>query len=122
MRKLVKVYLSTTFLTVIAFVLTGCGSGGAEAAKTIRWPPPLTVGTSCCHEVERGITQQAGGKQSAAFSASAGPGATSGAEQSDPARSAVSAREREKLLPTEDQIDSVIATAEATERHDRRGF
>ena len=108
MRKFAKVFVVLPGL-LLAVLSSGCASGGPEAndstvAATVNGHSILLK------EVERGVNQQAGGKQSQLSPlelASARLQVLSNLIQ----REVLFQRaEREKLLPTEDQIDGAINT------------
>ena len=108
MRKFANVFVVLPGL-LLAFLLSGCASGGSEASDST---VAATVNghSILLKEVERGVNQQTGGKQSQLSQlelASARLQVLSNLIQ----REVLFQRaEREKLLPTEDQIDGAINT------------
>jgi parvulin-like peptidyl-prolyl isomerase len=106
-RKLVTVLLSLSFLTVIAFVMTGCGSGGAEnkdntVAATVNGQKIMMS------EVERGVSQQTGGKQSELSPLQLAQARLQVLSNLIQREVLFQRAQKEKLLPTEDEIDNVI--------------
>ncbi len=107
MRKFVSVLLSTSFLTVIAFVMTGCGSGGAEnkdnsVAATVNGQKIMMS------EVDRGLSQQTGNKQSDLSPLQLAQARLQILSNLIQREVLFQRAQREKLLPTEDEIDNVI--------------
>jgi parvulin-like peptidyl-prolyl isomerase len=106
-RKLVTVLLSISFLTVIAFVMTGCGSGGAEnkdntVAATVNGQKIMMS------EVERGVSQQTGGKQSELSQLQLAQARLQVLSNLIQREVLFQRAQKEKLLPTEDEVDNVI--------------
>lgn len=107
MRKLVKVLGISTCLTISTILLNGCASPNSDAQDSMI-AATVNGKSIMLKEVERGVNQQAGGKQaelSQVLLAQARLQVLSNLIQ----REVLFQRaEREKLLPTEDQIDGVI--------------
>lgn len=109
MRKIAKVLVFFTGSVFLGVILSGCGAGGTESndstvAATVNGHAILLK------EVERGITQQAGGQQAKLSQlelAQARLQVLSNLVQRDVL---FQRAEREKLLPTEDEIDGAINT------------
>jgi peptidyl-prolyl cis-trans isomerase SurA len=106
-RKLVTSLLSISFLTVIAFAMTGCGSGGAEnkdntVAATVNGQKIMMS------EVERGVSQQTGGKQSELSHLQLAQARLQVLNNLIQREVLFQRAQREKLLPSEDEIDNVI--------------
>jgi parvulin-like peptidyl-prolyl isomerase len=106
-RKFVTVLLSTSFLTVIAFAMTGCGSGGAEnkdnsVAATVNGQKIMMS------EVDRGLSQQTGNKQSDLSALQLAQARLQILSNLIQREVLFQRAQREKLLPTEDEIDNVI--------------
>jgi len=106
-RKLVKVLGISTCLTISTILLNGCASPNSDAQDSMI-AATVNGKSIMLKEVERGVNQQAGGKQaelSQVLLAQARLQVLSNLIQ----REVLFQRaEREKLLPTEDQIDGVI--------------
>jgi len=108
-RKIAKVLVFFTGSVFLGVILSGCGAGGTESndstvAATVNGHAILLK------EVERGITQQAGGQQAKLSQlelAQARLQVLSNLVQRDVL---FQRAEREKLLPTEDEIDGAINT------------
>ena len=109
MRKFAKVTVFLTSLLLVAFVLSGCGSGGTEASDST---VAATVNgrTIMLKEVERVVTQQAGGKQAQLSQLELAQARLQVLESLIQREVLFQRAEREKLLPTEDQIDGAINT------------
>jgi peptidyl-prolyl cis-trans isomerase SurA len=106
-RKIAKVVFLITCLTFLALALSACGSGGADAkdntvAATVNGHPILLK------EVERGVTQQSGGKQSDLSPLQLAQARLQVLGNLVQREVLFQRAEREKLLPTEDQIEGVI--------------
>jgi peptidyl-prolyl cis-trans isomerase SurA len=108
-RKLLTILLSTSFLTVIAFAMTGCGSGGAEGSKDNTVAATVNGQKIMMSEVERGISQQTGGKQSELSQLQLAQARLQVLSNLIQREVLFQRAQREKLLPREDEIDNVIA-------------
>ncbi|HEY5447048.1 MAG TPA: SurA N-terminal domain-containing protein, partial [Pyrinomonadaceae bacterium] len=109
MRKFAKVTVFTTSLLLVAVILSGCGSGGPEASDST---VAATVNgrTIMLKEVERGVTRQAGGKQAQLSQLELAQARLQILSNLIQREVMFQRAEREKLLPTEDQIDGAINT------------
>ena len=109
MRKSAKVLVVITGLLISAFVLNGCGSGGSEASDST---VAATVNgrSILLKEVERGVNAQAGGKQSQLSQLELAQARLQVLSSLIQREVLFQRAEREKLLPTEDQIDGAINT------------
>lgn len=106
MRKIVTVS-GLVGLMVVAVVLAGCSSGGSDA------PDSMVAATVngrniMLSEVERGVNQQAGGKQSELSALQLAQARLQVLSNLIQREVLFQRAEREKLLPTEDQIDGAI--------------
>lgn len=109
MRKIVKVLVFVTGSLLLAGVLSGCGAGGTESndstvAATVNGHSILLK------EVERGVTQQAGGQQSKLSALELAQARLQVLSNLVQREVLFQRAEREKLLPTEDEIDGAINT------------
>jgi peptidyl-prolyl cis-trans isomerase SurA len=102
-RKIVLVL--TTFLAAIA--LTGCSSGGADA-KDNTVAATVNGRNVMLGEVERGVSQQTGGKQSQLSQLELAQARLQVLGNLIQREVLFQRAEREKLLPTEDEITGVI--------------
>jgi len=108
-RKFAKVLVLITGLTLFAFVLNGCSSAANDAndstiAATVNGHSILLK------EVERGLTQQTGGKQSELSPLELAQARLQVLSNLIQREVLFQRAEREKLLPTEDEIDGAINT------------
>lgn len=107
MRKIVNILLSLAFSVAVATVLSGCSSGGGD-------PKDITVAATVngqkimLAEVERGVSQQYGGKQSELSQLQLAQARLSVLGNLIQREVLFQRAQREKLLPTEDEIDGVI--------------
>ena len=110
MRKFAKVTVFTTSLLLVAVILSGCGSGGPEASDST---VAATVNgrTIMLKEVERGVTRQAGGKQAQLSQLELAQARLQILSNLIQREVMFQRAEREKLLPTEDQIDGKLGAA-----------
>jgi len=108
-RKFAKVTVFSTSLLLVAVILSGCGSGGPEASDST---VAATVNgrTIMLKEVERGVTRQAGGKQAQLSQLELAQARLQILSNLIQREVMFQRAEREKLLPTEDQIDGAINT------------
>ena len=109
MRKFAKVVVFLTGLMFLALVLGACSSSGTEAndstvAATVNGHSILLK------EVERGVTQQTGGKQSELTPLELAQARLQVLSNLIQHEVLFQRAEREKLLPTEDEIDGAINT------------
>jgi peptidyl-prolyl cis-trans isomerase SurA len=108
-RKFAKVVVFLTGLMFLAVVLSSCSSSGTEAndstvAATVNGHSILLK------EVERGVTQQTGGKQSELSPLELAQARLQVLSNLIQREVLFQRAEREKLLPTEDEIDGAINT------------
>ncbi len=106
MRKIANVLVLTTFLAAIA--LTGCSSGGGADAKDNTVAATVNGRNVMLGEVERGISQQTGGKQSQLSQLELAQARLQVLGNLIQREVLFQRAEREKLLPTEDEITGVI--------------
>ena len=105
MRKIGNVLAFITFLAAIA--LTGCSSGGADA-KDNTVAATVNGRNVMLGEVERGVSQQTGGKQSQLSQLELAQARLQVLGNLIQREVLFQRAEREKLLPTEDEITGVI--------------
>ena len=106
MRKIGNVLVLITFLAAIA--LTGCSSGGGADAKDNTVAATVNGRNVMLGEVERGISQQTGGKQSQLSQLELAQARLQVLGNLIQREVLFQRAEREKLLPTEDEITGVI--------------
>ena len=108
MRNIAKV-LTVTCLVAAGFVLSGCSSGGSEA-KDNQVAATVNGRNIMLKEVERAVNQQAGGNASSLNQLQMAQARLQVLESLIQREVMYQRAEREKLLPTEAQIDGAIAT------------
>ena len=107
MRKIAKLSIAFTFAALAALTFTGCGSDGSDpkdntVAATVNGKPIMSA------EVERLINQQAGGKQSQLSQLQLAQARLQVLDKLIQREVLFQRAEKEKLLPTEDQINGAI--------------
>ncbi len=107
MRKFAKAFFFITCLTAVAFGLSGCTGSGADA-KDNTVAATVNGRNIMLKEVERGVNQQAGGKQADLSSLQLAQARLQVLGNLIQREVLFQRAEREKLLPTEDQIEGVI--------------
>ena len=109
MRKFAKVFVFLTSALLLAFVLSGCGSGASgENDSTVA--ATVNGHSILLKEVERGVNQQAGGKQAQLSQLELAQARLQVLSNLIQRQVLFQRAEREKLLPTEDEIDGAINT------------
>lgn len=109
MRKFAKLFVFSTGPLLLGLVFSGCGTGGSEASDST---VAATVNghSILLKEVERGVTQQAGGKQAQLSQLELAQARLQVLSNLIHREVLFQRAEREKLLPTEDEIDGAINT------------
>jgi peptidyl-prolyl cis-trans isomerase SurA len=108
-RKFAKVFVFLTSVLLLAFVLSGCGSGASgENDSTVA--ATVNGHSILLKEVERGVNQQAGGKQAQLSQLELAQARLQVLSNLIQREVLFQRAEREKLLPTEDEIDGAINT------------
>jgi parvulin-like peptidyl-prolyl isomerase len=107
-RNIAKV-LTVTCLVAAGLVLNGCASGGSEA-KDNQVAATVNGRNIMLKEVERGVTAQAGGNTSSLNQLQMAQARLQVLDSLIKREVMYQRAEREKLLPTEAQIDGAIAT------------
>jgi peptidyl-prolyl cis-trans isomerase SurA len=105
-RKIGNVLVLTTFLATIA--LTGCSSGGGADAKDNTVAATVNGQNVMLGEVERGVSQQTGGKQSQLSQLELAQARLQVLGNLIQREVLFQRAKSEKLLPTEDEITGVI--------------
>ncbi|HEU4933098.1 MAG TPA: SurA N-terminal domain-containing protein [Pyrinomonadaceae bacterium] len=108
MRNIAKV-LTVTSLVAAGLILSGCSSGGSEA-KDNQVAATVNGRNIMLKEVERAVTQQAGGNASSLNQLQMAQARLQVLNNLIQREVMFQRAEREKLLPTDAQIDGVIAT------------
>jgi peptidyl-prolyl cis-trans isomerase SurA len=106
-RKIAKLSIVVTLAAVASLTFTGCGSDGTDAkdstvAATVNGKPITSA------EVERQITQQSGGKQAQLSQLQLAQARLQVLDKLIQREVLFQRAEKEKLLPTEDQINAAI--------------
>jgi len=108
-RKFAKVFVFLTSVLLLAFVLSGCSSGASgENDSTVA--ATVNGHSILLKEVERGVNQQAGGKQAQLSQLELAQARLQVLSNLIQRQVLFQRAEREKLLPTEDEIDGAINT------------
>lgn len=108
MRNIAKV-LTVTCLVAAGLILSGCSSGGSEA-KDNQVAATVNGRNILLKEVERGVSAQTGGNPSSLNQLQAAQARLQVLSNLIQREVLFQKAEREKLLPTEAQIDGAIAT------------
>lgn len=109
MRNIAKV-LTVTCLVAAGLVLSGCGAGGGSEAKDNQVAATVNGRNIMLKEVERAVNQQAGGNASSLNQLQMAQARLQVLNNLIQREVMFQRAEREKLLPTEAQIDGAIAT------------
>ncbi|HEV8429038.1 MAG TPA: SurA N-terminal domain-containing protein [Pyrinomonadaceae bacterium] len=108
MRNIAKV-VTVTCLVAAGLILSACGSGGSDAKET-QVAATVNGRNIMLKEVERGVNQQAGGNASSLNQLQMAQARLQVLSSLIQREVLFQRAEREKLLPTDAQIDGVIAT------------
>ena len=108
MRKIGKVF-TVTCLVVSGLVLAGCSSGGGTAANDNMVAATVNGRNILLQEVERAVNRQAGGNPSALSQLQLAQARLTVLSELIQREVLFQRAEREKVLPTEAQIDGAIA-------------
>ncbi|HEX5886352.1 MAG TPA: SurA N-terminal domain-containing protein, partial [Pyrinomonadaceae bacterium] len=109
MRNIAKV-LAVTCLAISGLVLNGCTSGGGSEVKDNMVAATVNGRNIMLSEVERGVNQQTGGNPSALNQLQLAQARLQVLQNLIQREVMFQRAEREKVLPTEQQIDGAIAT------------
>ena len=109
MRNIAKVLLAVTGLVALGLVLNGCSSSGTEA-KDNMVAATVNGRNIMLNEVERGVSQQTNGNPSSLNQLQMAQARLSVLDSLIKREVMFQRAEKEKLLPTEAQIDGAIAT------------
>ena len=108
MQKTAKLLKSVTLLALIALAPVRAARAGAPTPRTVRLQPPSTAKNIMLAEVERALNQQAGGKQSQLSQLELAQARLQVLGSLIQREVLFQRAEREKMLPTEDQITALI--------------
>jgi parvulin-like peptidyl-prolyl isomerase len=108
-RNIAKVLLAVTGLVALGLVLNGCSSSGTEA-KDNMVAATVNGRNIMLNEVERGVSQQTNGNPSSLNQLQMAQARLSVLDSLIKREVMFQRAEKEKLLPTEAQIDGAIAT------------
>ena len=109
MRNIAKIF-AVTCLVVSGLVLNGCASGGGTEAKDNTVAATVNGRNIMLSEVERGVNQQTGGNPAALNQLQLAQARLQVLSNLIQREVLFQRAEREKVLPTEAQIDGAIAT------------
>jgi len=107
-RKFAKVLMLVISVSVLSVVLAACSGGGAAESKDSTIAATVNGRNILLKEVERNMTQQAGGNVTKLSPLELAQARLSVLEKLIQREVLFQRAEREKLLPTEDQIDGAI--------------
>ncbi len=108
MHKTAKLIITVTLLTLFALVMGACGSGGGSDAKDSMVAATVNGKNIMLADVERAISQQAGGKQSQLSQLELAQARLQVLGSLMQREVLFQRAEREKQLPTDDQITAAI--------------
>ena len=108
MRKFAKVLLLVVSVSVLSFVLAACSGGGAAESKDSTIAATVNGRNILLKEVERSMTQQTGPNVTKLSPLELAQARLSVLEKLIQREVLFQRAEREKLMPTEDQIDGAI--------------
>ena len=109
MRNIAKVF-AVTSLVISGLVLSGCTSGGGSEAKDNMVAATVNGRNIMLSEVERGVNQQTGGNPAALNQLQLAQARLQVLQTLIQREVMFQRAEREKVLPSEAQIDGAIAT------------
>ena len=108
MHKIVKPFIPVILLTLVALVIGACSSGGGSDAKDSMVAATVNGKNIMLAEVERAISQQAAGKQAQLSQLELAQARLQVLGSLVQREILFQRAEREKLLPTDDQITAAI--------------
>lgn len=108
MRKFAKVLMLVVSVSVLSFVLAACSGGGAAESKDSTIAATVNGRNILLKEVERSMTQQTGPNVTKLSPLELAQARLSVLEKLIQREVLFQRAEREKLMPTEDQIDGAI--------------
>ena len=108
MQKIAKLSITATLLALVALVLGACSSGGGSEANDSMVAATVNGRNIMLADVERAISAQAGGKQSQLSQLELAQARLQVLSSLMQREVLFQRAEREKLLPTDDQITAAI--------------
>lgn len=108
MQRTAKVTITTTFLAAILLALGACSSGGGVDSKDSTVAATVNGKNIMSAEVERGVSSTAGGQQAKLSQLELAQARLQVLENLIKREVLFQRAEREKLLPTEDEITAII--------------
>lgn len=108
MQRIARVTLATTLLTVFSLFVGGCSSGGGADTKDSTVAATVNARKIMSAEVEQGVSRQAGGKQSQLSQLEMAQARLQVLGSLIQREVLFQKAEKEKVLPTEDQITGII--------------
>lgn len=109
MHKSVKLVLAIAALSTIAFISNACKSGGNADAKDSMVAATVNGKSILMRQVEQGVSQQSGGKQAQLSPLELAQARLQVLGSLIQREVLYQRAEREKLLPTDDQVNALIA-------------
>jgi peptidyl-prolyl cis-trans isomerase SurA len=107
-QRTVKLIIGATILAVIVFALGACSSGGSADSKDSMVAASVNGKNIMLAEVERGVSQQSGGKQAQLSQLELAQARLQMLGNLIQREVLLQRADREKLLPTEDEITAII--------------
>jgi peptidyl-prolyl cis-trans isomerase SurA len=107
-QRTAKLTITATILTTILLVLGACGSGGSADSKDSTVAATVNGKNIMLAEVERGVSQQSGGKQAQLSQLELAQARLQMLGNLIQREVLFQRADREKLLPTEDEITAII--------------
>jgi peptidyl-prolyl cis-trans isomerase SurA len=107
-QRTVKLIIGATILAVIVFALGACSSGGNADSKDSMVAATVNGKNIMLAEVERGVSQQSGGKQAQLSQLELAQARLQMLGNLIQREVLLQRADREKLLPTEDEITAII--------------
>lgn len=108
MQRTAKLTITATILVVVSLALGACSSGGSSDSKDNTVAATVNGKNIMLAEVERGVSQQSGGKQAQLSSLELAQARLQMLGNLVQREVLFQRADREKLLPTEDEITSII--------------
>ncbi|HVQ37327.1 MAG TPA: SurA N-terminal domain-containing protein, partial [Pyrinomonadaceae bacterium] len=108
MQRIAKLTIAATTLALISLMFTGCSSGGGADSKANLVAATVNGKNIMLAEVERGVSQQSGGRQAQLSQLELAQARLQVLGSLIQREVLFQRAEREKTLPTEDQITAII--------------
>lgn len=108
MQRIVKLTITATLISLISLFFAACGTGGGSDSKDSLIAATVNGKSIMSAEVERGVSQQSGGKQAQLSQLELAQARLQVLGSLIQREVLFQRADREKLLPTEDQITAII--------------